>query len=148
MKLSTCEGSFIVRFLEQHFIKFLYTDKNVYSRLGKELCFVLDFAFNLGGTEAMAESFYSVMISQLKNNQSNDTMDMRTLIDFCFPEPSACPNAINRIAEIFTKGCSKYNIAKHRSQLFYDKRGRAAGKYLVSKAVDAHRESLDTFFIN
>ena len=31
------------------------------AKIGREGCAVLDFAFNLGGTEAVCESFYSVV---------------------------------------------------------------------------------------
>ena len=37
------------------------------AKIGREGCAVLDFAFNLGGTEAVCESFYSVVETQRKD---------------------------------------------------------------------------------
>lgn len=111
----------------------------------REACTILDIAYNIGGSEAIAETYFGVMTSQHKDNQSNDTLDMRTLISFCMPKLSKCPNAVSAIAEIYLKGDLAHKVAKHRSFLFTDAKQRAASKYRVSrrsitsmhKAIDA-----------
>ena len=37
------------------------TDGGLSTPIGQEACAVLQFAYNIGGTEAVCESFYSVM---------------------------------------------------------------------------------------
>ena len=125
-----------VRLLEDHLWEALYMKESLYSVVGRAGCLALDFAYNFGGSEAIAETFFRVMEAQRKDNQDVATLDMRTLISFCLPEPSQCPQTISDIAALFRKGDLKNKVKRHRANIFYDKRGRAAGKYTVSKAID------------
>jgi len=71
----------------------MYKNKKVYSRLGQEMCIVIDIALALSGSEAVVESSYSVMGSQtMPSGQSNDTLVGRTNIDWCFPNSTTCSN--------------------------------------------------------
>lgn len=136
VKLSTSEEKLHVKLLEDRLWEALYKDPSLYSLVGREGCLALDFAFNIGGSEAIAETFFRVMEAQRKDNQSPETMDMRTLISFCMPHPIQCPEAISKIAAIFREGDLRNKVKRHRTNIFYDKRGRAAAKYKVSKALD------------
>ena len=50
----------------------------------------------MSGSEAVVESFYSVMNSQKKaGGQLNDTLVQRTNIDCCFPFPMQCRETIS-----------------------------------------------------
>ena len=48
---------------EEFLWKFICTEKVIYEKLGLEICLLLDFAFAMGGSEAIVESYYSVMQS-------------------------------------------------------------------------------------
>ena len=108
--------------------------------IGRESCFILDFAFNMGGSEALAETYFGVMKHQFKDNSSSETADLRTLIDFCYPDVSKCPKAITEISKIYIKGDIQKKAAPHRQPVFLDSRARTANKYNVSKAIDKERK--------
>ena len=80
------------------------------------------------------------MNSQKKNNQDNDTLDMRTLISFCLGDVSSCPDAISKIANIYRTGDLSHKAAKHRANIFIDSRQRSIRKYVTSKAIDRIRD--------
>lgn len=42
-------------------------NKQVYDSLEREACIFLDVAFNMGGSEAVLESYYSVMTNEYPN---------------------------------------------------------------------------------
>lgn len=116
--------------------KEIYTNPVVYNLLGRVACVVLDVVYNMGGSEAIAESYYSVMNSQrFDGGQLNETLDMRTLVDWCLPPVLACPNSVSAIAKIYREG-DDGKVNKHRCQLFHDKKGRAYNKYVTSKLLD------------
>lgn len=56
----------------------MYTNSEVYNRIGKEMCIVIDIALAKGGTESIVESFYSSMASQaMQGGQSNEALALR-----------------------------------------------------------------------
>lgn len=56
----------------------IYCDENVFDAIGIEGCVAMDIALAKGGTEAIAESFYSVMKSQqCIGGQSNEILALR-----------------------------------------------------------------------
>ena len=60
------------------------------SGLGPEMCTAIDVALVKGGTEAVVESFYSVMKTQQTGfHMLNETLTNRTIIDWCYP-PKIC----------------------------------------------------------
>jgi len=115
--VTSCSDEPIIAHLDETLLwSLIYTNKSLYSRLGREVCILLDIAYNLGGTEAVAESYYSVMESQRQDGgQCNNTLDMRTLIDWCMPNVLACTNQISAIAKIYHAGDQLGGVAKHRS---------------------------------
>jgi hypothetical protein len=63
-------------------------DETLYNAIGLEACACLDIALAKGGTEAIVESYYSVMKSQtMSGGQHNDTLGLRydnyTRVFFC-----------------------------------------------------------------
>ena len=66
---------------------------------------------------------------------------MRILINFCLTEVSQCLTSIDTIAKIYRDGDLKNKVSLHQINIFYDSRGRAAGKYAVSKAIDNLRSN-------
>lgn len=56
----------------------MYTNSEVYNRIGKEMCIVIDIVLAKGGTESIVESFYSSMASQaMQGGQSNEALALR-----------------------------------------------------------------------
>ena len=67
-------------------IETLYNVKEIYSRIGPEFVIALDVALATGGSEAIAESFYSVMDAQKQRcHESNRIMELRAKIDWLLP---------------------------------------------------------------
>ena len=63
---------------EEAVYKSVYTDEALYNAVGVEGCVAIDIALAKGGTEAVVESYYSVMTSQQKSgNQLNETLALR-----------------------------------------------------------------------
>ena len=93
----------------------------------------------MGGSEALAETFFGIMKHQYKDNSSIETADMRTIVSYCFPDVSKCPNAIAAISKLYREGDLQNKVAPHRSPIIYDARCRTVGKYGASKAIDSSR---------
>jgi hypothetical protein len=73
---------------EDAVLKSVFTDETLYNAIGLEACACLDIALDKGGTEAIVESYYSVMKSQtMSGGQNNDTLGLRydnyTRVFFC-----------------------------------------------------------------
>ena len=91
----------------------------------------------MGGSEAIVESYYSVMNSQRKDGgQDNEALDMRTLIDWSLLPVIKCPETVRSIAKIYRSGNTKANISRHHTLIFADKQDITHEKYKVSKVVD------------
>ena len=126
-----------VTFNEPALWEAFYIKPELVKLLGREAGFALDRAYNMGGSEAIAESFFATMRNQHKKNHSMETADMRTLVKTCLPEPSKCPETIEEIFEIFVNGDNSKAVRKHRSNIFVDQKQRSLHKYKVSKAIDS-----------
>ena len=66
------KDSLNVKFDETQLFKFLYTEESLYARVGKAGCIVMDFVYNLGSSEALAETYFGMMKHQFKDNGSPD----------------------------------------------------------------------------
>ena len=67
-----------VKLNEEAVYKSIYTDETLYNAIGVQGCLAIDIALAKGGTEAVVESYYSVMTSQQKSdNQLNETLALR-----------------------------------------------------------------------
>ena len=67
----------------------LYVNETSFETLGMEMSIVIDVAIAMCGSEAIVESYSSVMKSQsMYGGQSNDTLVQITNIDWCFPMPT------------------------------------------------------------
>ena len=107
-----------------------YTNEMVAKEAGREACIALDVAMGMSGTEAVVESYYSVMNSQqFPGGQSNDTLVQRTNIDWCFPMPLNCEETIKEVAQLYLDGDKETGLAPHRVPVFLDERGRAVNRY-------------------
>ena len=90
-----------------------YANEMVAKEAGSEACIALDVA--MSGTEAVVESYYSVMNSQqFPGGQSNDTLVQRTNINWCFPMPLNCEETIKEVAQLYLDGDKETGLAPHR----------------------------------
>ena len=137
-KLTLSSGLSVVATLnESYFINQLYMNDTLYQDVGKEGCILYDIVLGSSGCEAVVEGFYSLVKAHKKNGgQSNCNLTKRAVVDWTMPHPIQCPNTIKRIANIYQEGNVDYGVKKHRSNNFFDKRDRSAGKYRISKVVD------------
>ena len=69
---------FIAELNETEVYRSIYTDEHLFTAIGIEGCVSIDIALAKGGTEAVVESYYSVMNSQKKSGgQQNETLALR-----------------------------------------------------------------------
>ncbi len=79
------ETSVDVVFQEEKFLEALYTNPNLYMKVGKEFCVIFDIFYAKTGTEAVVESFYRVVESQEQDGgQKLSTLAWRSKADWCF----------------------------------------------------------------
>ena len=98
----------------------------MYNRVGVEMMTAIDVALAKGGCEAVVESLYSVMKTNATgSNLSNDTLSLRTIVDWCFLGPSACTSTLAKVAEMHLKGDSAFGITEHRLPMHVDRRRRS-----------------------
>jgi len=77
---------------------------SVYDKMGKNFCVAYDIALAKTGTEAVVESVYSVMKTQLQSGaQKNDSIVARTKVDWHLPKtPLGIDEFINDVTEKYT----------------------------------------------
>ncbi len=63
------ETSVDVVFQEEKFLEALYTNPNLYMKVGKEFCVIFDIFYAKTGTKAVVESFYRVVKSQEQDGE-------------------------------------------------------------------------------
>ncbi len=127
----------------------LYTNEEMYSFVGREMCIAIDIAMAMSGSEAVVESYYSVMKSQKKDGgQNNKTLVERTNVDWCFPNPLQCQETINEVAALYLDGDAEVGLPKHQVPIFLDDRGRYLNKYMHgSKVLDRLAAPSDHFIL-
>jgi hypothetical protein len=95
---------------------------------------MLDVALSLGGSEAIVESFYGVMDSQQQcGGQDNDTLALRTKVDWCLPDITQCLPFASECAKLYVQGGD--GLARHYVG------GLQSSKHIVSKVYDRHASS-------
>ena len=137
------------RFSETTAFASFYNNELIYSAVKKELCIALDIALAMSGTEAVVESYYSVMGSQtMSGGQLNDTLVQRTVVDWCFPMPLQCQETIKEVAALYIKGDQDAGLKPHQLPVFLDHKGRAIKKYSHgSKVLDRLSVKPDNFVL-
>jgi hypothetical protein len=105
IKISTKDKLICLTLNEGKLYSLIFSDSKLYSAFLKELCTILDVALSLGGSEAIVESYYAVMKSQHQDRgQENETLDVRTLVDWSLPYVIQCPKTIAEIAKMYRSG--------------------------------------------
>ncbi|KAF0310073.1 hypothetical protein FJT64_018864 [Amphibalanus amphitrite] len=74
---------------ESAVIQTIYNREGIYTAMGREFCTAMDVALAMSGSEAVVESYYSVMKSQqFHGGQSNQHLVLRTNADWLLPLPA------------------------------------------------------------
>jgi hypothetical protein len=60
----------------------MYTVEALYNRAGQVAMTALDVALSMGGSEAIVESFYSIMDTQRQVRQHHETLEVRSIMDW------------------------------------------------------------------
>ncbi len=149
-KLKLLDGKEVIAFLDEPLlVEALFTVKDIYSKIGPECLIALDVGLASGGSDALAESFYSVMsIQKQRCHESNKIIDLRTKIDWLLPYVGNCSdNLVEGIAKKFLENHSSPLLRDPRAIDSYFKRNKKSKvvhrianepvkyKYLLSKYV-------------
>ena len=83
----------------------MYSNRELYSRLGRSFCIIYDVGRAKGGSEAIVESIYSVMkLQQHHGSLSNGVLVARTSIDWHLPlSPLGIEDLIDEAAVFHTE---------------------------------------------
>ena len=109
------------KFDEKAAFSSMYVNEVIYDKLGREMCIVVDVALAMPGSEAVVESYYSVMGSQtMPGGQLNDTLVQRTNIDWCFPMVNQCEETIKEVAALYIDGDKELGLRSHQVPVFLD----------------------------
>jgi hypothetical protein len=80
------QGSKVIDVCDDGLYNAMLKHPAVYLMAGVEACTCFDVALNCGGTEAVVESYYSVMGTQRQDGgQNNETLALRTKLDWLLP---------------------------------------------------------------
>ena len=133
IKVSSLEEDLKVEFSEEAFYKSAYTNPKVYDSLQEEMMVIIDATLAMGCTEAVVKSYCSVMASQYKRgNVSNNTLDVRTLVDWCIKSDMSYPKTISKIALKYLEGDVDHKLACHRTPIKLDNNSN------LSKVINRH----------
>ncbi len=112
---------FSVVLQEDAVIKALYTNPLSYDPIGCEFCIIFDIMYSKTGTEAVAESVYRVAEKEEQDGrQSIAVLEMRTKIDWCFPEVVQCDRALDSMANLYVNSDKTLGLRKHRIPIYKD----------------------------
>ena len=107
----------------------LYTCEVIFLFVGRMMCKAIDIAMAMSGSEAVVESYYSVMKSQKKDGGQNN----KTLVER---------------AALYLDGDAEDGLPKHQVPIFLDDRGRYLNKYKHgSKVLDRLAAPTDHFIL-
>lgn len=107
-----------VQLLEEEVIKALYCNEVLHSDdplTGRVAMTSFDIALAMGGPEAIAESFYSVMDTQRQyGGQSHASLEDRTLLDWATSNVLKSEEMIRRAAKLYVDGKKEERLSRHR----------------------------------
>lgn len=99
---------------EDAVVEALYTKSTLYDEAGQVAMIAFDICMSMGGSEAVCESFYSVMATQRQVGQSNSTLEDRTLVDWSMSNVLRSENIISQAAKLFIDGDQQLKLPVHR----------------------------------
>jgi len=96
------------------FIKLIYCDAKIFNSVGNLFTAIFDLYFSKAGTEIVCETFFKYVENHLmEGSQNNNTLFLRSKIDFCSPNVTQCEEMFLEAANLFISGSKKYNLSKH-----------------------------------
>ena len=107
----------MVQLLEEEVIRALYCNEVLYGDpvVGQVAMTCLDVALALGGPEAVAESFYSVMDTQRQyGGQNHSTLEDRTLLDWATSNVIQSEDMLICAAKLYLDGKKEECLSRHR----------------------------------
>ncbi len=99
---------------EGQVVSLLYTDEVMYGKAGNVAMTAFDIVLSMGGSEAIVESFYSVMDSQREVRQHHATLEDRTILDWATSNVLNSEGIISRAAKFYIDGVSSLHLPRHR----------------------------------
>ncbi|CAB4000473.1 Hypothetical predicted protein [Paramuricea clavata] len=92
----------------------LYTNEILYNKAGSVAMTAFDIATSIGGSEAIVESFYSVMDTQRQVRQLHTTLENRTILDWATSNVLNLEDVISKAAKLYVDGSSSLKLPRHR----------------------------------
>eukprot|EP00794_Sanderia_malayensis_P013290 gene13289-biopygen10600 len=134
IKFEGVENGFIVKIDESAVYNSMYLNEELYTMIGREMSLIFDVALGKGGPESVVESYYSVMKSQQHSGgQSNDTVSLRTKLDWSLPNVMQADKMVKEVAAIYIKGDSSKGLKMHRLPVIGDHKSVIAKSKVVQK---------------
>jgi hypothetical protein len=106
-----------VQLLEEEVTRVLYCNEALFADpvSGQAAMASFDVALAMGGPEAIAESFYSVMNTQRQlGGQNHSTLEDRTLLDWATSNIIQSEEMIQRAAKLYIDGKREERLSRHR----------------------------------
>ena len=84
------------------------------TKQGVQLMTAFDIAISMGGSEAIVESFYSIMGTQRKVRQLHTTLEDQTTLDWTTSNVLNFEDVISKAARLYVDGSSPLKLPRHR----------------------------------
>lgn len=95
-------------------VSLFYTDESLFGIAGTVAMTAFDIAMSLGGSEAIVESFYSVMDTQRKVRQQHATLEDRAILDWSTSNVLNVEDVVRKAAKLYIDGSSELKLPRHR----------------------------------
>lgn len=96
-------------------IRMLYTNELLFTKAGPIAMTSFDIAMAMGGSEAIVESFYSVMDTQKQVRQHHVTLEERTILDWATSNVLNSEDIIAKAAKFYVDGSmAEPRLSRHR----------------------------------
>eukprot|EP00112_Aurelia_sp_Birch-Aquarium-sp1_P025226 Seg8290.1 transcript_id=Seg8290.1/GoldUCD/mRNA.D3Y31 product="hypothetical protein" protein_id=Seg8290.1/GoldUCD/D3Y31 len=126
---------FHVVICEESIIKQMYTNAELYDKLGIEMCICIDISLAKGGTESVVESFYTSMKAQtMYGGQNNYILAMRTKLEWLLPPVIQADKLVHGTAGVYLNGDKFNDYQGHKWPTIGERRHKKV--YATSKVVD------------
>ncbi len=91
----------------------LYTNEILYDKVGIVAMTAFDIAMSMGGSEAIVESFYSVMDTQRQVRQQHSTLEDRSILDWATCNVLNLDGIVSRAARLYVDGMPSIKFPHH-----------------------------------
>ncbi|CAB3994774.1 Hypothetical predicted protein, partial [Paramuricea clavata] len=135
----------LTNWVESKVASLLYTNEILYDKAGSVAMTAFDIATSIGGSEAIVESFYSVMDTQRQVRQLHTTLENRTILDWATSNMLNLEDVISKAAKLYVDGSSSLKLPRHRVRVMKKKTEKSykASQNDVRRKIKILSESLD-----